>query len=238
MPKSKRDKKISLTRTDKKPGLETKAALVDKVRTAVDTYARIFVFQVENMRNNKLKSVRESWSHSKFFIGKNRVLSKALGNTAEEEYAEGLSMVAKCLRNECGLLATNQSQEEVLDYFTRLAEPDFARTGGVATETVVLEQGPLPDFGHSMEPQLRQLGLPASLVRGVVTLVKEHIVCMEGDVLTSEQARILKLLGHQHAEFRLKLVSSWNKEGGKFTLLANPSKGDSAGEDEEGSDIE
>ena len=119
MPKSKRDKKISLTRTEKKPGLETKAALVEKVRGAVDNYARIFVFQVgnfsqqikllmyqniktihqvENMRNNKLKTVREKWSHSKFFIGKNRVLSKALGGTQEEEYAEGLSMVARYCR--------------------------------------------------------------------------------------------------------------------------------------------
>ena len=40
MPKSKRDKKISLTRVEKKKGLETKAALVDKVRSAVDDYAR------------------------------------------------------------------------------------------------------------------------------------------------------------------------------------------------------
>ena len=40
MPKSKRDKRISLTRVEKKKGLETKAALVEKVRTAVDSYAR------------------------------------------------------------------------------------------------------------------------------------------------------------------------------------------------------
>ena len=55
------------------------------------------ILQVENMRNNKLKTVREKWSHSKFFIGKNRVLSKALGGSPEEEYAEGLSMVARCV---------------------------------------------------------------------------------------------------------------------------------------------
>ena len=58
MPKSKRDKKISLTRTEKKPGLETKAALVEKVRGAVDNYARIFVFQV------KTTSCHVSFSHS------------------------------------------------------------------------------------------------------------------------------------------------------------------------------
>ena len=55
------------------------------------------IHQVKNMRNNKLKTVREKWSHSKFFIGKNRVLSKALGGSPEEEYAEGLSMVARCV---------------------------------------------------------------------------------------------------------------------------------------------
>ena len=39
MPKSKRDKKISLTKVDKKPGLETKQKVVDTVRNSVDTYA-------------------------------------------------------------------------------------------------------------------------------------------------------------------------------------------------------
>ena len=39
----------------------------------------MFVFKTENMRNNKMKEVREKWNHSKFFIGKNRVVAKALG---------------------------------------------------------------------------------------------------------------------------------------------------------------
>ena len=49
MPKSKRDKKISLTRVEKKKGLETKAALVDKVRSAVDSYARYEVALFEGV---------------------------------------------------------------------------------------------------------------------------------------------------------------------------------------------
>jgi len=219
MPKSKRDKKISLTRVEKKNGLETKAALVDKVRSAVDNYARVFVFQYENMRNAKLKTVRDEWSHSKFFIGKNRVLAKALGNTEAEEYSDNLHLISKCLKNECGLLATNQSQDDVMEYFSNLSEPDFARTGGVATETVELKEGVLEQFSHSMEPQLRQLGMPTQLVKGKVTLLSDMTVCTKGDVLTSEQARILKLLGHQHAEFKLNIVSGWSKAEGKFELF-------------------
>ena len=49
--------------------------------------------------------------------------------------------------------------------------------------------------------------------------------------------RILKLLGHQQAEFKLQLVASWDKEGGKFTLLKEQKEGGSEGE-EEGSDME
>ena len=156
---------------------------------------RIFVFQYENMRNNKLKTVREAWSHSKFFIGKNRVLAKALGNTEEEEYSDNLHLVSRCLKNECGLLVTNQSEEEVMEYFSNLSQPDFARTGGVARQKVQLREGVLNMFSHSMEPQLRQLGMPVQLVKGQVTLLVDYTVCEEGDVLSSEQARILKLLG-------------------------------------------
>jgi mRNA turnover protein 4 len=80
------------------------------------------------------------------------------------------------------------------------------------------------------------MGLPVALKRGVVTLLQDHTVCSAGEVLTAEQARMLKLLGHQQAEFKLRLVASWSKEGGKFTMLGEARAG-SAGEDE-GSDME
>ena len=58
MPKFKGDKKISLTRVEKKCGLATKAALVDRVMLAVDNYARVFFFQVENMLAYMLGVIR------------------------------------------------------------------------------------------------------------------------------------------------------------------------------------
>merc|ERR1712183_69877 len=121
-----------------------------------------------------------------------------------------------------------------MEYFSRLSEPDFARTGGVATQTVRLQQGVLNMFSHSMEPQLRKLGLPVQLVKGQVTLLVDYTVCQEGEVLSSEQARILKLLGHQQAEFKLNIVSGWNKEGGKFTVFRElEGRGGSGGEAED-----
>jgi len=68
-----------------------------------------------------------------------------------------------------------------------------------------ISQGPLEQFIHSMEPQLRQLGLPTTLKKGlvhfffhylchiigVIVLLSDHIVCKKGDTLTPEQARLL-----------------------------------------------
>lgn len=98
---------------------------------------------------------------------------------------------------------------------------DYARAGNRAQMDITLDEGPLEHFTHSMEPQLRQLGLPTalkkgwirrcyhfcyavfqiscfiylfiflSILKGVVTLLKDYEVCKEGDVLTPEQARVL-----------------------------------------------
>jgi mRNA turnover protein 4 len=76
-------------------------------------------------------------------------------------------------------------------WFEDYSESDFARAGNIATDTVTLPAGPLPQFPHSVEPHLRQLGMPTSLQRGVVTLLSEFTVCKAGQALKPEQARIL-----------------------------------------------
>ncbi|KAJ0068899.1 hypothetical protein NL108_014002, partial [Boleophthalmus pectinirostris] len=161
------------------------------LRKCADTYRNLFIFSVANMRNNKLKDVRTAWKHSRFFFGKNKVMMVALGKRDTDEYKDNLHKVTKHLRGEVGVLFTNKTKEEVQEYFSHFKETDFARAGNQAQMDVTLDEGPLEQFTHSMEPQLRQLGLPTALKKGVVTLLKDHEVCKEGDVLTPEQARIL-----------------------------------------------
>jgi len=211
MPRSKRDKKISLTKTKKK-GMELKEKLYSEIRKCVDEYAHIFTFSVQNMRNNKLKDVRQEWRGSRFFFGKNKVMSLSLGKTVSDEYAKNLHKISKKLHGQMGLLFTNEPEQKVLEWFSDYKEPDYARSGNKATQTVHIEAGPMSAFSHSMEPQLRQLGLPTSLQKGVVTLLNDYKVCEEDDVLTPEQARILKLFSHQMATFHLTMECMWSKD--------------------------
>ncbi|KAM8927341.1 mRNA turnover protein 4 homolog [Pelodytes ibericus] len=215
MPKSKRDKKVSLTKTAKK-GLEVKQNMIEELRKCVDTYKHLFVLSVGNMRNNKLKDVRNAWKHSRLFFGKNKVMMVALGKGPEDEYKDNLHKLGKCLKGEVGILFTNRTEKEVKDWFDEFKEKDFCRAGNKATYSVLLDVGPLEQFPHSMEPQLRQLGLPTALKKGVITLLSDYEVCKEGDVLTPEQARILKLFGYQMAEFKIELKAMWSAETGEF----------------------
>ncbi|EEZ97361.1 mRNA turnover protein 4 homolog [Tribolium castaneum] len=213
MPKSKRDKKISLTKTDKK-GLALKQKIVEDVRNCVEKFSSIYVFTYRNMRNELMKDVREQWKPSRFFFGKNKVIGVGLGRNKEEEVADDLHKLSRCLKGQCALLFTDSPKDEVIEWFESYSCEDFARSGCVVDKTVTLPEGALKQFPHSMEPYLRQLGMPTKLERGVVTLIKEFEVCKEGGVLTPEQAKILEFLGHRLAVFKLDLRAAWIKGSG------------------------
>ncbi|XP_022650618.1 mRNA turnover protein 4 homolog [Varroa destructor] len=213
MPVSKRNRVISLTQAKKK-GLEHKEKFINEVRDLLNQYESLYIFSVENMRNNKLKDVREEWKGtSKLIMGKNKVLRIALGRNAENEIAVNIHKVSERLIGQCGLLLTSECEDEVIEWFESYREPHYARAGFVATSTVVLKEDDLSEFVHSMEPQFRRLGLPTKLVNGKIKLLKDFTVCSEGDTLSPEMADVLKHVGIQMAEFHVTLEFVWRKDG-------------------------
>lgn len=76
-------------------------------------------------------------------------------------------------------------------YFNSYSHGTFARTADIATETIVLDKGPLKDFPSALESRLRSLGLYTRLKNGLIELEKDHVVCEEGKELTSESAQLL-----------------------------------------------
>lgn len=205
---------VSLTKTDRK-GLTWKQQIIEDIRRCVEKYPNIFVFQVQNMRNNLLKDLRQEWKqNSRFVFGKNRIMQIALGRSQAEETEKDLHKLSKRLTGQVGLLFTEKTKKDVLDWAEKYWAVEYARSGFVATETVILKEGPLEEFSHSMEPHLRSLGMPTLLKKGVVTLYSDYIVCEEGKTLSPEQARILKLCSKPMAKFQLTIKCSWSKSDG------------------------
>uniref|UniRef100_A0A0C9QLV3 Ribosome assembly factor mrt4 n=1 Tax=Wollemia nobilis TaxID=56998 RepID=A0A0C9QLV3_9CONI len=219
MPKSKRNKAVTLSKTQRK-GREHKESIVSAVRQASEDYISMYVFSFENMRNSKFKELRDELKgSSRFFLGSNKVLQIALGRTPADEVKEGIHKASAMLHGDCGLFFTNLSKEEVVRIFETFEEYDFARTGTPATETVGLKEGPLEQFTHEMEPFLRKQGMPVRLNKGVIELVADHVVCHEGEPISPEASRLLRLLGVQMAAFHLYLICRWCP--GEFEIYRN-----------------
>eukprot|EP00301_Raphidiophrys_heterophryoidea_P023893 c7596_g1_i2.p1 GENE.c7596_g1_i2~~c7596_g1_i2.p1 ORF type:complete len:275 (+),score=89.84 c7596_g1_i2:44-868(+) len=211
MAKSKREKIYNLTRTQKKTRA-LKQTLIDTIQKAFDEYATAYVFEYGNLRSQYLKEIRATWSTSRFFMGKNRVMQVALGEGPNGECHEGSHKLSKRLVGHRGLLFTNASKEDVAKFFNEYSVEDFARAGSVAPQDVMLAAGPL-DAVPSMEVLYRKLGLPTELKNGVVILRDEHYLCRRGDPINVEEAKLLKLFGHKLANFSIKLVCSLSKQG-------------------------
>ncbi len=213
MPKSKRAKKVSLTRTIGK-GRARKESILDEVRECADRYSYCYAFAADNMRNTGLQGVRSRLRGSRIFFGRTKLLSAALGRTPAEEHRDELSQVAGNLSGgEAGLLFTDMAEDEVRRVLEESQVREYARAGSLATEDVELPEGPLHKFPHNMEPYLRKLGLPTRLDNGVVTLLAPHTVCEEGATLDGEQAKLLQLLDIKMALFKLSLKCRWEAPG-------------------------
>lgn len=111
----------------------------------------------------------------------------------------------------------------MIEWFDAFKRADFARSGNKALESFELPAGPLSPLcsstgaddvagpinltedtpaPHSLEPQLRKLGMVTSLIRGVPTLGSPHVVCSKGDVLNANQVQLLKLFSKCFATVR------------------------------------
>merc|ERR1711935_693403 len=143
----------------------------ETVRSLVDQYERVFVYSLDNARNNHLKDLRAEFkSDSRFYQGKNKLTQVALGKSDENEYKTGIHKISQQLIGEVGLLFTNRSAEQVEEYFNKYNRAAFARSNDLSNVTVLVKTGPLPQFSHALEGHLRErLKLPVRLNAGRVS---------------------------------------------------------------------
>eukprot|EP00921_Rhytidocystis_pertsovi_P019440 GHVQ01030848.1.p1 GENE.GHVQ01030848.1~~GHVQ01030848.1.p1 ORF type:complete len:233 (-),score=22.77 GHVQ01030848.1:361-1059(-) len=223
MVKSKRAKPVSLTKVKRK-GRPEKEELITKLKTSVEGYSYIYLISLQNQRNAYVKQMREQLKPGRIFYGKNKVMQLALGTMPENEMRDSLHLLSRRLQGERGLLFSNDPPEQVIKLCASLRPKEYARSGYIATESVELEEGALPFFPHSIEPQLRKLGMPTILRQGTVHLLGHFNVCKKGKPLTPAQAQLLKLLGNKMSEFCMR-IEAYHHDG-KFCEASDISDND------------
>jgi len=218
MPRSKRDRAVALTKVQKKVGLDVKNDKIRLIKEAMPNYKYFYTFSTDNMRNQVLKQLRVDWADdSRFFQTKRTLMRLAFGEDENSESMKGLSEFGSRIRQEIGLLMTNKPESELRQEIDTYNEYDYARAGTEAICTVVIKEGKLTQFAHSQEPYLRnELELPVKLDRGIIHILRDHVICRKGDTLSAQQCRWLKYFEVKLAEFRLVLDAMYDTENQKM----------------------
>jgi len=221
MPKSKETAQVTLSKVQKKGGMEYKNSQIQIIREAIPNFKNFFTFSTDNTRNSVLKQLRLDWKDdSRFFQTKRRLIQIAFGRDESSELLPNLSKFAERIKSDVGLLMTNKSEKDIRELIDSYNEYDFARAGNMAVSTVVVKAGPINDFViHSEEPHLRtKLELPVKLDRGIVHLLQDHRVCTFKDRLSSKQALQLKTFKVKLSEFRINLDAMYSTESKEITV--------------------
>eukprot|EP00792_Barthelona_sp_PAP020_P005758 TRINITY_DN2788_c0_g1_i2.p1 TRINITY_DN2788_c0_g1~~TRINITY_DN2788_c0_g1_i2.p1 ORF type:complete len:231 (+),score=65.63 TRINITY_DN2788_c0_g1_i2:35-694(+) len=219
MPASRRQRKTQINAIGKKTK-DQKNDLIENIRTLAETYENIYVLNVHNMRNVIMKEIRlELRNSSRFLFGKNKLFHVALGKSVEEEFDDNLHLLTAEIKGDCGVMFTNLEHEKVVEYFNNKIVPEYARTGFVAVQRIVIPEGPLEGFSHNMVEQFRRLGMTVRIEKGVIYNEREIVLSEPGEPLTAQQSDLLKKFNVQSALFEIQLLCKWSK--GNFTKLEN-----------------
>lgn len=163
-------------------------------------------------------------------------MAVALGHNPETEAAANLHQLSPFLTGAVGLLFTSRDPDSAIRYFDTFRPADFARAGTVATRSFTIPNGlvysrageiPTSDdepVSHTIEPELRKLGVPTRLVKGKVMLEltegeEGYVVCKEGETLDSRQTTLLKMFGVAISEFHVGLKAQWTRSSGEVKVL-------------------
>eukprot|EP00916_Digyalum_oweni_P016359 GHVL01026839.1.p1 GENE.GHVL01026839.1~~GHVL01026839.1.p1 ORF type:complete len:220 (-),score=39.41 GHVL01026839.1:20-679(-) len=212
MAKSKREKNYKFTKVKPKQK-ERKSALIENLRKI--NYEYFYLINLDNQRNAFLKKVRDDLKPGRIFLGKNKVMKHALGTSPENELFHNIHLLTEELVGFRGLLCTDSPPEEILKYFAQFRPDEYAKCGFIAPDDMILKKGSpqIAQFPHSMEPQLRKLGLPTLLSNGEISMMGDFSICKEGQPLSPEAAQILKLLKIKLGTFSVQVEKCLTKSG-------------------------
>ncbi|KAG2378986.1 hypothetical protein C9374_007624 [Naegleria lovaniensis] len=238
MPKAKRDKIISLTKTKKRSTKEQKTKLIEEIRHAIEDHDHVYVLDFSNCRTNHVKEIRRDFMDSKLFMTKNKVMRVALGTSEENETEPNLHHASKFLTATRALLITNRAPEQVKEYFSNFVRSDFAQAGFVATKTISLEAGPVEWMPFSLEERFQQLGLPIEVKNKVICITRDFDLCTFGEPITVQQAKLLKHFGHELAEFKASVVCHYDKKKKEFERFMEEPEQDGEEDNEDDDEME
>ena len=215
MPKSKRTKFVSLTRTKPKTR-DSKTKLLNRLKALTTRYTRIAVISFKNMNSSAQLKLRSSLgSISQVVFGKKSILKLAFGTSEDSKTDNELNMLSDFFGDgQAAVVFSNLPVSSLKEKLEKFEKIEFAQPGTLSPANVILGKGEsvFKKLSSSNDEHLRTLGLDVTVENGKLNLVSDFLCAKKGEALSSEQCKILKLLGIKIGKVSISVRAVYDKE--------------------------
>ena len=215
MAKSKRTKFISLTRTKPKTR-DGKTKLLARLKKLTTQYSRIAVISFKNMNSSAQLNLRSSLgSISQVVFGKKSILKLAFGSSEDSKSDDQMNMLTDFFGDgQAAVVFSNLPVSSLKQKLEKFEKIEFAQPGTISPANVILNKGEsvFKKLSPSNDDHLRKLGLDVTVENGLLNLVSDFLCAKKGEGLSSEQCKILKLLGIKIGKVSIMVRAVYDKE--------------------------
>jgi mRNA turnover protein 4 len=178
-----------------------------RLKEFIVKYETILSVESRCKRSEFLHSLRNALrGDSAVVLGKKTILLRSLSSVGTEDMKRFMDKV----NGDCFLIFTNRGVDEIQSILESSCFSGYLRAGDIVPRDVVLESGVIKahdsPLSLSLEKKLREHGLPISVKDGTLVLNEDHLLGKEGESLSCNKARLLKLLGLELAVYTFKVV--------------------------------
>lgn len=179
---------------------QSKATFNDNIRTLYKTYTHTLLVHSQLFRTSSIHTLRDTLrATSKVLFGKHKHLIRAL-----ESVNPKMKELTSKFTSNCFLIFTNDG--DLPPKIESMQIEDFIRAGDTLKERVVLKKGVLDIDIKGLEVHLRSMNVLCSLRDGKVFVEEDYVI---DDVVNSNDAKILKVLGMKDVTMKMKVIGGF-----------------------------
>ena len=196
---------------------------VSELAEIMEKYSVIGILDMHKMPARQLQMIRNKLHGIAVIrMSKKSLIKRAMEKT--DKMSKLREDFEKC-DFEPALLATNDNPFKIYKFLKDNRSPASAKAGDRAPKDIVIQQGPTNLPPGPAISTLQKVGLKASVQGGKIAIMKDKIVCKDGEIITQDTASVFALLKLEPMEIGLSLSSVF-EDGviyGKSVLDVNTS---------------
>ena len=152
---------------------QRKGEYFEKFKGYLDTYAKCFIVEVDNVGSKQLQDTRkELRGKAEVLMGKNTMMRKCIKDYVEANPGSPVECLIETCRGNVGFVFTNADLGQVREILESNVRPAPARVGAIAPCNVVVPKGPTGcDPGQTAFFQTLQIA--TKITRGQIEMVND-----------------------------------------------------------------